>query len=168
MHEIQAFIGNEQYLRGQTQKNEHACIIALAQGFAMLPLNEALSGYDIDASSSENFEEFYNLTPHVLGLGKMLSIEQPVAYVETEYWGGDGTQAAIVWHEGRTVFRPHTGLLSWRRKGVQNLPTGCGAISLALNRMGVIVNEEHDEFDALGLGRFRSNEDWIAQCIQKD
>jgi hypothetical protein len=70
-----------------------------------------------------------------------------VAYVETEYFGGEGTQAATVWDRGATIFGP--------------AEAEAGPINQALRRLGVERTAGEDEFDKVGLGRHRRNEDWI-------
>jgi len=71
-----------------------------------------------------------------------------VAYVETEYFGGDGGEGAIVARGGKIVFGPAEGE---------------GSINAALQLLGAKKEGGRDEFDSIELGRFRSNEDWIEQ-----
>lgn len=70
-----------------------------------------------------------------------------VAYVEAEYWAGSGNQAAFVWVEGEPVLGPIVA---------------DDAINRALARIGVEPGFAGDPFSGLDLGRFRSNEDWLA------
>ena len=42
---------------------------------------------------------------------------------------------------------------------------GNGEISQALRKLGVARGSEEDEFDALGLGKYRSNRHWVARAI---
>jgi hypothetical protein len=71
----------------------------------------------------------------------------PVAYVETDYFGGAGGQAAAVWRGG-TIW-------------MERRSDGSGPINEALRLLGVRPTPGEDEFDTLGLGRHRSNEDWL-------
>lgn len=165
-HNIQVFITSLDCLEKAASTLETAHVVSLPQGFAMLPVTDALrqeAATIYPSQETEPFEEFYDLTDSVARLGAQMSQQTPVAYIETEYWGGDGTQAAIVWHEGTVVLRPYTRELTWRQDRVSKVAVLRGPISIALNRLGVEVNEELDEYAALGLGRFRSNEDWIEQ-----
>jgi len=68
-----------------------------------------------------------------------------VAYVEAEFFGGTGTQACVT--------RDVTGQVS--KPVVDD-----NAINAALKFLGVRIEDHHDEFDALGLGRCRATEDW--------
>jgi hypothetical protein len=83
----------------------------------------------------------------------------PVAYVEAEFWGGEGHQAAAVWDRGvrvLDVIEPEP------EAGVPARPLREGAINQALRRLGVrVTGGEVDEFDSVGLGRFRSTEEWL-------
>ena len=75
-----------------------------------------------------------------------LSTKAPVVYVETEYFGGVGTQAASAYEGGRLRSRESS--------------EDPGPISRALAGLGVEKGDQYDEFDALGLGRHRHTEDW--------
>ena len=70
------------------------------------------------------------------------------AYVQTEFWGGDGGQGAFVCEAGELVLPP-----VWS--------VGTGPVDAALAVLGVPAPESvlHDRFDLLGLGRFRRNRD---------
>lgn len=72
-----------------------------------------------------------------------------IAYVETEYFGGDGTQGATVYKHGHCILEPVTA--------------ESHVISQALKLLGVTVRpDQADEFEAVGLHCYRSNDDWIA------
>lgn len=63
------------------------------------------------------------------------------ALMETDYVGGHGTQAAGVYDQARVVLAP------------ERAP---GSINRALRVLGVERGQHQDEFEALGLGRYRS------------
>jgi hypothetical protein len=82
-----------------------------------------------------------------------LSTHGRVAFVETEYHGGQGAQGATVYDQGKCVFEP--------------LTNDDGAISDALKLFGVSpARGERDEFESIGFCRHRSNEDWIEEDAQ--
>lgn len=85
-----------------------------------------------------------------------LSHKAPLAYIETNYVGGTGSQAATMYTEGRCLMKPENtevGSLTKSRNG---------PISEALRRLGIVRGPgDYDEFDTVGLGRFRRNEDWM-------
>ena len=84
--------------------------------------------------------------PLVTPLGR-LSATGVVAYVEADFFGGRGEQRCVVWRKGTLVLGPleedH-------------------AINRALGRLSVRHGLFHDEFEAVGLSKHRSNEEWLA------
>jgi len=64
------------------------------------------------------------------------------AIIETDYFGGHGDQAAVVYH-ARACLMPRT---EGRR----------GPINRALRLLGVRASRGRDEFDTLGLANYRS------------
>ena len=73
-----------------------------------------------------------------------------IGYIETEYFGGTGTQSSILFMNGETIgpFKADSS--------DSNKPY---AINMVLSMLGVKKQEAHDEFDAVGFGQIRSNED---------
>lgn len=69
-------------------------------------------------------------------------VSEPLfAVIETDYFGGRGDQAAAVYHGDREVMAPSVGAV--------------GSINEALRHLGVRASPSVDEFDTVGLGRFR-------------
>jgi hypothetical protein len=91
-------------------------------------------------------EPFVFLTPKVGDLLLSYADDAGLLYFETDYFGGVGTQGAIVARNGKVAFGPATGE---------------GTINSALQLIGVSKGSSRDEFDALGLGDRRSTEDWL-------
>ena len=84
-----------------------------------------------------------------------LSTGGTVAFIETNYFGGEGNQGAIVAKSGKIVFGPDVA-----RSGVVNR---------ALRLLGVSRGkDEFDEFDSLGLGEFRDNADIIRAFLRSN
>lgn len=79
--------------------------------------------------------------------GERVGRSVPVAFVATDYFGGAGTQHARVW-------RP-SDAATWSNND-------SGAINAALALIGVTRSPDADEFDSVGLGWYRSNDDWAA------
>jgi hypothetical protein len=69
------------------------------------------------------------------------------AYVEAEYFGGTGTQASVVFRNGRIELGP---LVSE------------SAINQAVAALGALKGSSHDEFEALGLGKYRETDGWLS------
>ena len=121
--------------------SEGMTLIPLTAGFwkarhvPSLPLVDALErGADVGAG-------FWRATAPFA----RLSTRSPVAYVEAEFWAGEGSQLSVVWRAGEVA------------QGPLYAPD---AISVALRALGVRALGS-DEFDALGLGRHRAVDDWL-------
>lgn len=70
-----------------------------------------------------------------------------VAY-KAEFWGGSGEQAHVLFKDGVA----------------QGLPVVAkDAINQALRILGILPGRHQDEFDAVGLGRFRDTQDWAVE-----
>ncbi|GAA2565303.1 hypothetical protein GCM10010435_42520 [Winogradskya consettensis] len=72
----------------------------------------------------------------------------PIAYVEAEYFAGTGSQFAVVCAGGDLVLGPLV-------QDEDDPPTHPTPISQALRHLGAIPGGHFDEFDAVGLGRYR-------------
>ena len=90
------------------------------------------------------------LTGALARFAELLSRSGSVAYVETDYFGGAGEQAACVWSRGQRVLRPR------RARG--------GTVNAALRLLGVQACGLQDEFDAVDLGRYRETGSWLAEA----
>ncbi|HWM04281.1 MAG TPA: hypothetical protein VNP92_18245 [Actinophytocola sp.] len=97
---------------------------------------------------------FHVLTPGVAALVEAGSVISTVAYVEADYLGREGRQAAAVWRAGVLVTGP---LLLGRQEA---FTAGTAPISVALRALGVAGAGRRDEFVVAGLGRRRHTEDW--------
>lgn len=82
----------------------------------------------------------------LIALCAAVSENGSVAYVEAEFFGGDGTQAAAIFKNGKEL-------------GPTVVATE--AINGALAAIGVQRLNHKDEFDALELGRHRDTEKWL-------
>lgn len=100
---------------------------------------------------------FSRLTAGLLALIEAASAAGPVAYLETDYVGRDGSQTAAVWREGVLVLGP---LLLGRTEVY--VPREA-PISQALRLLGVPGDRGSDEFVVAGLGQYRRTADWVAR-----
>lgn len=78
-----------------------------------------------------------------------LSADGILAYVETEYHGGQGGQGAVVIQDGKEIMPPE-----WSESDT---------INRALRLLGVGSTNTEDEFLMLGLGMSRDNDDLLDQ-----
>jgi hypothetical protein len=69
-----------------------------------------------------------------------------IAYIEAEYFGGNGSQKAIIWKDN---------------KRLSVFPDSRDAINKILQILSVTPDKRKDEFDTVGLGRYRDMEEWV-------
>lgn len=96
------------------------------------------------------------LTPGLAALVEAGSVLGPLAYLEADYLGRHGRQAAAVWRSGSLVCGP---LLLGRQ---EEFVAASAPISVALRTLGVAAAGRRDEFVVAGLGRHRRTADWCA------
>jgi hypothetical protein len=142
-------------------------IAPMAQGFEMILndefLKEAIEAQPEFAQPQANIGQAYpgfHLTEALVSFGLSLSFQQPIVYVEAEYWGGLGNQHAVLWHEGKVVLLPITnGIESedYKKQGFVFLKDA--PINSVLRVLGVQI-ETIDEFASLGLMMERAMRDW--------
>lgn len=96
---------------------------------------------------SDSLFEF--LSPTMEQWFRGLSTGTAIAYVETEYFAGEGFERAVVWRDGAPVLGPLDG---------------AGAINRALKFLGVVAEPGREEFDVVGLGRHRTLEEWLSEA----
>ncbi len=124
------------------------------QGYVILPVDGEFIDDVTEARLSQSTgtfilppEAFMLLTETFHSLLRDLSRFGPLAYIETDYFGGVGAQGAAV-YSGREVVME----LRWRN---------FGPVNQALKLIGVKRRLLGDRFSALGLYKYRLNEDLI-------
>jgi hypothetical protein len=152
-HSLEGFIARAELLQTGAKGLTTAKVVPLAQGYALLPVTEALAD-EVNGGKERAaaFEQFWRLSERLAHLGESWSALGPVAYVETDYVRGSGAQASVVWDGGVRALDPSRGEL--------------GPVNWALQRIGVQAGDEQDAFDTLGLGRLRETEAWAAEGTQ--
>ena len=159
MHDVKALIGLDQALSNVKLRFPSIVVCPLVQGFALAPITKSLAAdlasaqWGVDHSSAKASVETF---PGLGCLASELSMNGKVAYMSTEFFGGDGGQDAMVWENGTIIFALGDGPGS--SHGWPNSP-----VSQALRKMGVIAEVGKDEFDTVGLGKHRSTERWAAE-----
>jgi hypothetical protein len=116
--------------------------VSLHEGFAFIPINAE------ESSPDECFAGFRSLTAEFHESLKRLSRLGRFAYIETEYWAGDGCQGAVVYDKNEVLLTPECA--DYR------------PINKALRLCGVVNARSKDEFDTVGLGHHRDNDDWLS------
>lgn len=140
---LQALIALEEVICKAAPSN--ATVVRLPQGMAMIPFSERLR--------EENGIPFLPLTDEgvtalpgeIVAFAADIAKSGKVAYVEATFFGGAGTQGCVTWDGTGTTSKPFVET---------------SAINAALRFLGVTARDHHDEFDAVGLGKYRAIEDW--------
>ena len=122
--------------------------VSLAHGLAILPLRDEDIDAFIPAPQNGYSEGFIYLSQQLASVLQDASGEAAVMYFETEYFGGVGAQRAVVYENGACVFGPESA--------------DFGPINEGLALLGIRTQSPaQDEFETIGLHRYRSAEDWI-------
>lgn len=151
-HCIAAFIADPSLLTGAGLPESTCPVLRLSRRAALLPAGtelESALGIVPDPADDPFGEVFHSLTRPLADWAQRLSVGGTVVYVETDYWGGSGTQSAMAWRDGTVRMAPMRGAR--------------GPINAALRHLGVEPGSATDRFAALGLDRYRSNDDWRSE-----
>lgn len=114
----------------------------LGSGLALAPLDESLA--DALAGGPDSaLPPFERLTPRILAaiLGRIG--DALFGYIETEYFGGHGTQRGAAWRGPVELVAPSEGN---------------SIVNDVLRTLGVARIAKRDEWDTVELVRFRSND----------
>jgi hypothetical protein len=140
-------------------------VVTLHEGVALVPITEdaaqALSPGDRSIISLLADQP---LPAALTELLRRTSRDGPIAYVEADFFGGTGQQAAVLWEHGEVavgpLVDPEPSKLFTRR------PLSESPFNQVLRRIGVsVARGQLDEFDTVGLGRHRDTEDWLDDAV---
>lgn len=152
-----AVVTNSSLLEEASLPYSHAHIVELEQGLSLIPLmNKLYEEITSQKPDNRTIEKFDRLHPKVAEWINQLSTNGVVAYIEASFFGGEGTQSAIVLADNQEVLPPVQTESTYQKP----VPLGEGAIDQALRRLGVSADGHLDEFEAVGLHRHRRTEDW--------
>jgi hypothetical protein len=140
---LQAFIGRYDSLRDFG--GEVLSLVELPQGYGMLPLTSG-ARKKLGLPFCPLTDGDGDLPVELVNLYAAISSKGYLAYVEAEFFGGDGTQASAVFIDG---------------KNAGPIIIDAHAISSALAEIGVQRFNHWDEFAALGLDKHRNTEEWL-------
>ena len=158
-HSLSAILGKESATTHFASRWVLATPIDLPQGLRLIPLTIRLHE-DIDelvnSHQPEPFDEFSYLSASVVEAIIQSSHAGALAYIETDYFGGVGSQAAVLWDGGKIASGPHKHTVYGDVATQDSKESGILAINLVLKNLGVWCKANQDEFDAIGLSRFRS------------
>ncbi|MBR1593051.1 MAG: hypothetical protein IJ666_08625 [Ruminococcus sp.] len=142
-HNINAFIAKEYVIQRISEHWIHAEKYNLPQGYALSLLNDNLLDDIEELFNKEDtckYPQFQFLTDSVISFFAQESKGTEIIYIETDYFGGYGTQSGILFENGQMMSKPMQGE---------------GTINFLLHKIGVYRENNKDEFDSLQLFRFR-------------
>lgn len=141
---LQAIVGTREVLRSRREDGLH--YVELNGGLVMVPLiSELRQRHGIPHLPLTDEADGPAVPGSLAALCRELSQHGLVAYLEAEFWGGQGVQAHALFRAGVAVGSPVVAE---------------HAINQALRQFGVQPGSHHDEFEAVGLGRHRDTDDW--------
>ena len=132
-----------------------ARVVDLRHGLAIMPMTDALlTGFA--GESKLRRTDFWNLPAGFDELLAEWSKTGPVAYIESEYFGGVGEENSAVWRDGNMALGP-LHLVEGEAAPAAGTP-----VCQALRELGVRAGETEDEFTIVGLGDHRDGMDWLS------
>ena len=145
-HFVTGFITKTDYIHQICSESSSLRSVSLEQGFSLFPLTDKLLD-NLRIPRSKGLDDFNKLPTELTDLLAKLSVICPLLYFETEYFGGDGNQLAVVFENGKMIFDPAQDVV--------------GPINEGLCLLGVEKKANSDEFDSIGLGENRSTDEWL-------
>jgi len=146
MYSLYALLGRSDALVDRSLDFPSAALVHLGGGVGMVPLTESLIDEMRARGPTNPVAPFEFLFPAGSDWARSLSVGTIVAYVEAEYIAGEGTESALVWRDGEVAEGPTSGV---------------GTVRAALRALGVTAAGGRDEFEVVGLGRFRRPSEWL-------
>lgn len=148
-HCIRAIIGTHEAVQGLAEDWVYAKETELPRGFGMIFCTiklleniEELMESSGEAVDEPNIPELEYFDAAVHELMESYSLRTKLAYIETDYFGGTGTQAGILYENGKPA-APKSGE---------------GTVNALLKDLGVWRKPDKDEFNMLGLEKYRHME----------
>jgi hypothetical protein len=144
-----------------------ASTVALPGRLTMLPVTDEVAGrLDQAAIGDRRINPAWVFVRQpVAALARRMPAGRRALYIVGETFGGDGTQEAIGWQDGRLWYGPSgtCDLEADPEPGYHLISRFDGAINAGLRALGVRASHGQDEFETVGLTRHRHTEDWIRQ-----
>jgi hypothetical protein len=125
------------------------------QEFVIFPITDDLIDEHLPSPQNFCFSEFVYLSQEFSNILLSASVGKAIMYFETEYFGGEGSQSAIVYENQKIVYGP--------------TKSDIGSVSEALITLGVTVGEfDFDAFESVGLSEVRSSEKLLKLAVKID
>jgi hypothetical protein len=158
-YELRALAGRYE-ITAQAARETRSTAVELPQGYGLLPITSHVLDH-LGGDDARPFGDvFWFLSAGVDTLARRISLTGGIAYLEAEIFGGTGTQAIVLWRNDQVCLGPVTTKFTATAPDPSSSPQW--PFNQALRELGVDRGGAFDEFDALGLGRWRHTEDWPA------
>ena len=157
---LRALIASEKTLQPITHRYATAKLVALRQGIGIIPLTHDLYAEIHAEEQGEDRvlpESFQSLTSNIALLAQGASTAGSIGYIEAEFFGGVGSQAAALWRDGQIVYGP---TVTGSEPDMPLLPMSEWAFNSVLRLLGVSAADGIDEFATVGLGSHRDTGAW--------
>jgi hypothetical protein len=157
-HPLDGFVASESLLNEAAARIPGIRVRPLSSGLGLLASTGAFFDFVTKGDASPlpaAFRPFSFLSLPLLDWATRLSRRGPLAYVESDYFGGVGSQVAVVWSGGRILLEPFDSRLLMEGERVVRKGSLGGAANAALRALGVIASPPQDELQAVGLGEYR-------------
>ncbi|WP_431933453.1 hypothetical protein [Nonomuraea jabiensis] len=149
---LHGIVGDFDHLRSLSDDVPRAVVAPLRQRLGLLPVTDEVFDELTDARRERG--PFTLMSPGFAERLKDWSRGGHIAYVEADFWGGNGSQAAALWENGRQSWGPEYA----------SIPVGPPhedwPINAVLARLGVVRTGALDLFDTVGFGQERDMEGW--------
>ena len=147
-HNISAIIAGAEIAEAFAEVADAPPPTELPFGLGIVPLSDRQFDRITDLKPGPYVDGFAYLSARLTAALTTASRKGPVVYIETEYFGGTGSQAGAAFVEGELVLAEH-------HVDMRDSHRRDGPINKALRLLGVSASGDRDEFDTLGLARFR-------------
>lgn len=143
---LQAFITKKSNHSNLTDFYETATAVDIGHELSLIPFTTELFDEINKLTESKPIGKFDYLTENIeVELLKQIG-DVKFAYIEADYFGGEGGQIAVIWEEQKRIY-----LTEW----------GDCEINKVLKNFGIIAEDGKDEFDTVGLGQNRRTNEWL-------
>lgn len=166
MYELHAVIADKSLLVARCKSLRESKVVALnSSSLGLLPVTSKLLKELERSVQPTNHRSaladvcFERLSSELISWIISASDKGRIAYVEAEYFGGDGAQKSVIWGNGEVILGPLRSTTACDPVTLELLPSE-PAINPALQVLGVVALSGYDEFKTIGLDRHRLTENW--------
>ena len=143
---LKAYIGREENLNPILERYSESKKVDLNNKFSMIPMTDELFDEINEMKVSSGISTFEFLTENIEQKTIETIENRELAYVESEFFGGQGGHIGVIWKNGKRDFLSEFG-----KKTINEI----------LIRLGVERTLFKDEFETVGLEKYRHTKDWI-------